>query len=111
MEEKRVQAIPRNGSWESLYERVKKGHGSPVWIELKVTPELFGNLHNYDAIWEAKQRKFLAIEARIAEEGHLYLEKCVEQGFGDEDGFGVEPDTYMCGLIGQDGFFITPFHV
>lgn len=111
MEEKRVQAIPRNGSWESLYERVKKAHGRPVWIEIKVTPDLFGDLYNYDSIWEAKQRKFLSIEARITEEGNLYLEECVEQDFGDEDGFGVEPDTYMSGLIGKDGFFIKPFHI
>lgn len=111
MEEKRILAIPRHGSWEALYERVKKGQGKPVWIELKVTPELFGNIYNYDAIWEAKQRKFLSIEARMKDDGNLYLEKCVEQDFGDEDGFGVEPDTYMCGLIGPDGFFIKPFYV
>ena len=111
MEEKRIQAIPRNGSWESLYERVKKGHGKLVWIELKVTPELFGNLYNYDTIWEAKRRKFYAVEARITENGCVYLEDCVQQDFGDEDGFGVEPDIYMCGLIGPDGYFIEPFHV
>ena len=111
MEDKRVQAISRNGSWESLYERVKKAHGRPVWIEIKVIPDLFGDLYNYDSIWEAKQRRFLSIEARITEEGNLYLEECVEQDFGDEDGFGVEPDTYMSGLIGKDGFFIKPFHV
>ena len=89
MEEKRIQAIPRHGTWEALYERVR----------------------NYDAIWEAKKRKFLSIEARITEEGNLYLEECVEQDFGDEDGFGVEPDTYMSGLIDSDGYFIEPFHV
>lgn len=111
MEEKRIQAIPRHGTWEALYERVKKAHGEFVWIELKVTPELFGKLRNYDAIWEAKKRKFLSIEARITEEGNLYLEECVEQDFGDEDGFGVEPDTYMSGLIDSDGYFIEPFHV
>lgn len=111
MEEKKIQAIPRNGSWEALYERVKKEHGYPVWIELKVTPELFGDLRNYDLIWEAKQRKFLYIEARMKDDGNIYLEKCVQQNYGDEDGFGVEPDDYMFGIIGPDGYFIKPLYV
>ena len=111
MEETKIQAIPRHGSWEELYERVKKGHGSSVWIELKVTPELFGNMRNYDLVWEAKTRKFLAIQARLNAKGHIYMEKCVQQNYGDEDGFGVEPDDYMIGEIGPDGFFVKPFYV
>lgn len=111
METKKIQAIPRRGRWEDLYEKVKKGHGDPVWIELKVTPELFGDLRNYDRIWDAKQRKFLAIQARMKEDGNIYMDECVQQNYGDEDGFGVEPDDYMCGVIGPDGFFIKPFYI
>ncbi len=104
-------AIPRHGSWEEVYERVKKGYGKPVWIELKVTPELFGNMYNYDLVWEAKKRKFLSIPARLTERGNVYLELCVQQNYGDEDGFGVEPDDYMTGEIGPDGIFVKPLHV
>lgn len=111
MEEKVIKAIPRHGTWEALYERVKKARGEPVWMELKVTPELFEGLRNYDLIYEAKRRKFLAIEGRLDEVGNVRMEMCVQQNNGDGDGFGVEPDDYMCGVIGPDGIFVKPFCV
>ena len=52
--------------------------------------------------------------------GKFYALKCFtkeQQGREEayhkiaEDGFGVEPDTYMSGLIDSDGYFIEPFHV
>ncbi len=111
MEKMMIKAIPRNGSWEELYERVRSKKGRPEWIELKVTSELFGDLYDYDGIWEAKQKKFLSIEARMNDDGTISLMKCVQQNYGDEDGFGVEPDDYLGGLIGRDGYFIKPLYV
>ena len=29
----------------------------------------------------------------------------------DEDGFGVEPDDYMYGVVDPEGVFIEPFYV
>lgn len=73
--------------------------------------ELFEGLRNYDLIYEAKRRKFLAIEGRLDEAGNVRMEICVQQNYGDEDGFGVEPDNYMYGTIAPDGTFIKPFYV
>lgn len=109
--ENKVLAVPRHGTWEELYNRVRKANGDPVWIDLKVTPELFGNLRNYDLIWEAKQLKYLRIQARYRESGNIIIDECVQQNYGDEDGFGVEPDNYMTGEIGPDGYFVKPFEV
>ena len=107
-----IKAVPRNGTWEELYQKVKDKKGRNVWIELKVTEDLFRGITGcYDGIERAKEQGYLEIEAKLDKNGNMRFFKCVQQNFGDEDGFGVEPDDYMCGTIGSDGYFVEVLHV
>ena len=112
MDEKRIKAVPRNGTWEELYQKVKEKKGRILWIELKVTDDLFsGIIGRYDGIERAEYHGYLEIEAKLDEEGNVRLFECVQQNCGDEDGFGVEPDDYMYGKIGPDGYFVEILQV
>lgn len=44
-------------------------------------------------------------------EENVRLSCCIERDYGDEDGFGVEPDVYLCGAVGEDGYFIKLLYV
>ena len=105
--------MPYNDTWESLYQKVKEKKGKYVWIKLQMTNDLLSHVpyQEYDGIIEAKNKGYLAIEASVDKEGSLSLSRCIQQNLGDEDGFGVEPDEYMYGIIGSDGFFIKPLYV
>jgi hypothetical protein len=35
----------------------------------------------------------------------------VDENMGDEDGFGVEPDDYLVGVVAPNGTFIEPLHI
>jgi hypothetical protein len=35
----------------------------------------------------------------------------VQQNYGDEDGYGVEPDNYANGAIDKNGVFVKPLIV
>lgn len=112
MDNERIKAVPQNGTWEELYQKVKEKKGKSLWIELEVTPDIFSKINYlYDGIEEAKSKGTLQIEAKQDNAGNVRLFKCVQQNYGDEDGFGVEPDDYMSGTIGPDGYFVEPFSV
>lgn len=112
MENERIKAVPQNGTWEELYQKIKEKKGKDVWIELEVTPDIFSKInYHYDGIEEAKSNGVLQIEAKKDNAGNVRLFKCVQQNYGDEDGFGVEPDDYMKGTIDPDGYFVEPFSV
>lgn len=40
------------------------------------------------------------------EDGNIYLSVLVDENLGDEDGFGVEPDDYLVGIVAPDGTFV-----
>lgn len=113
MEEKRIKAVPLNATWESLYQKVKEKKGKPVWIKLQMTIDLLSHVpyQEYDGIIEAKSNGYLEIKASMDKEGNVSLFRCIQQDLGDEDGFGVEPDEYMYGIVGSDGYFIKPLYV
>lgn len=113
MEEPRIKAVPLNGTWESVYQKVKAKKGRPVEIKLELTDDLLNHVsrQNYDGIVKAKSKGYLAVSASLDKEGNVRLSCCIERDYGDEDGFGVEPDVYLCGTVGEDGCFIKPLYV
>lgn len=99
-------------TWEELYQKVKLKKGRGVTIELKVTEDLFSGIAwLYDGIERAKDQGYLSIEAKLDNDVNVSLFRCIQHNLGDEDGFGVEPDEYMYGIIGSDGYFIKPLYV
>lgn len=89
----------------------RKGKDLP--IKLRVTPGLFDHSGTWAAgIRKAIERGYIEMNVHLLEEGKIYLSAFVEEGYmGDEDGFGVEPDVYLCGSVSIDGTFITPLHI
>ncbi|MBR1694365.1 MAG: hypothetical protein IJ709_03045 [Selenomonas sp.] len=111
MEEKKIRAIPQSGTWKDLYERILSMGGKAVWIKLQITPGLLDDVGYYDGVRMAKEKGCLEIPARAGKDGLVYLQLCVQQNYGDEDGFGVEPDDWMYGVIDADGVFVEPLYV
>ena len=111
MENKEIRAIPRNGSWKDVYETIVSKKGSSTWIELRLTPRLLDNVGCYDGISRAWSLGYLEIEARLQKDMNVRLFRCIQQNYGDSDGFGVEPDDYMYGEVNPEGVFIKPFYV
>lgn len=113
MEETRIKAVPLDGTWEAVYQKVKAKKGRPVEIKLALTDDLLSNVsyQNYDGIVKAKKWGYLPISASLDKEENVRLSCCIEKDYGDEDGFGVEPDVYLSGIVGADGYFIKPLHV
>ena len=100
------------GSWLGVWNQVKQRKGMPVWIKLELTPDLFA--HAWDGaagIIRAKERGYLEIEARLGYDHNIHLSVLIDQNGPDEDGFGVEPDDYLVGIVTPYGTFIEPLHV
>lgn len=52
---------------------------------------------------------FLYVGAERIKFDLIELTKCIQdRGVGDEDGFGVEPDTFVKGYLNIDGGFVSP---
>lgn len=104
-------AYPTTGTWGDTYERIRMYNGSPVWIKLIVTPSLFENAWDASGVIRAKEKGYLNIEASFREDKNILLEVLVDENMGDEDGFGVEPDDYLVGVVAPDGTFVEPLHI
>ncbi len=104
-------AYPTSGTWGETYERIRRYNGKPVWIKLKITPSLFSNVWDAAGVVRAKENGFLEIEASFSEDKNIYLEVLIDENMGDEDGFGVEPDDYLVGVVAPNGTFIEPLHI
>ncbi len=104
-------AYPTSGTWEELYERVRRYNGKPVWVKLKVTPDLFDHIWDTVGVARAKEKGHLEIEASFCEDKNIYLEVLIDENMGDEDGFGVEPDDYLVGIVSPSGTCIEPLHI
>ena len=104
-------AYPTSGTWGEMYERVRRYNGKPVWVKLKVTPDLFDHAWDAAGVVRAKEKGFLEIEASFREDKNICLEVLVDENMGDEDGFGVEPDSYLVGTVSPSGEFSKPLHI
>ena len=104
-------AYPTYGTWGEMYERIRRYNGKPVWIKLKITPSLFSNVWDAAGVVRAKENGFLEIEASFSEDKNIYLEVLIDENMGDEDGFSVEPDDYLVGVVAPNGTFIEPLHI
>lgn len=101
-----------HGSWLGVWSQVKKRKGKPVWIELELTPDLFAHAWEGAAgIIRAKELGYLEIEARLGNDNNIHLSVLIDQNGPDEDGFGVEPDDYLVGIVAPDGTFIAPLYI
>lgn len=97
--------------WEILFTIMSQFKIS-VFLKFRATNDLLCNVGGYDEINRAYKYGFFECEAKYDEAtNYIHLHTCVEQSYGDEDGFGVEPDTYASATIDSNGVFIVPLHV
>lgn len=104
-------AYPTSGTWGELYERVRRYNGKPMWVKLIVTPDLFDHVWDAAGVVRAKKKGYLEIEASFRDDKNIYLEVLIDVNMGDEDGFGVEPDDYLGGIVSPSGSFVEPLHI
>ena len=104
-------AYPTTRTWGDTYERIRRYNGSPVWIKLIVTPSLLENAWDATGVIRAKEKGYLDIEASYREDKNILMEVLVDENMGDEDGFGVESDDYLVGVVAPNGTFIEPLHI
>lgn len=106
---------PTSASWLSVYnstKNAKRPKRTSVWIKLRLTPDLFSHVQwEAPGIVRARERGYLEIEAWRRPDGNVRLSVLIAQNMGDEDGFGVEPDEYLVGIVAPDGTFIEPLHI
>ena len=77
-----------------------------------MTPDLFDHSGTWaSGIVRAKERGYLEIEAWLGNDNNVHLSVIIDQDTGDGDGFGVEPDAYLLGIVAPDGTFIEPLHI
>lgn len=109
---KSEKACPLHGSWLGVWNQVKMRKGRPMWIKLKLTPDLFAYAGTCAAgIVRAMERGYLEIKASLLFDNYVHLSVLIDENLGDEDGFGVEPDEYLEGVVAPDGTFIEPLHI
>lgn len=105
-------AYPLKGDWNAVWKQVKSHSGTPVWIKLAVTPDLFVKAGTCAAgINRALEKGYLEIMASLTDKDTVGLRVLIDQNMGDSDGFGVEPDDYLVGEVSPDGTFIVPLHI
>lgn len=103
--------------WEAIYTRLKNLRpGDTFNLETvyvneqnfgdKVKKEYASEIKNICLKGEIYTRVFL-LKSDV-----MYLMYCIEEGdHGDEDGYGVEPDTWMASFVDRSGNFIVPFEL
>ena len=97
--------------WEILF-TILSQFKIRLYLKFKVTDELFSHIGGYDEINRAIKYGFFECEGEYDESSnYVHIFTCVEQNYGDEDGFGVEPDTYAKATLDSNGVFIVPLHV
>ena len=102
--DKPIKATLRGGSWKQIFKRLRSGRCSEFTVTLKARPEMFKNPESVD--FKEKEIKMKASLSYTRD--CIYISKLEEYGsMGDEDGFGVEPDTYLSAIVSPDGTFIT----
>ncbi|WP_075556664.1 hypothetical protein [Parabacteroides timonensis] len=70
----------------------------------------------YHAFWdfvaESNKNGFVYAEiCRLSPDKFVARKVLKEGSHGDEDGFGVEPDTWISAVLDRDGHFIQPFYL
>ena len=105
-------AYPLHGSWMGVWNQVMQRNGKAMWIKLALTPDLFDHSGTWaSGIVRAQERGYLEIEAWLGDDNYVHLSVLINQNGGDEDGFGVEPDDYLEGIVAPDGSFVEPLHI
>ncbi|MDD4759522.1 MAG: hypothetical protein PHU66_01730 [Bacteroidaceae bacterium] len=108
-----TQNKPDYPCWNVIYQILSSIKDVRFYLLFRVTPELFCQInYDYDRIKDAKKRGVYFTEASYnVSDGLIHLHECVQQNYGDEDGYGVEPDNYANGAIDKNGVFVKPLIV
>lgn len=108
-----TQKKPDFPSWDVIYQILSSIKDVRFYLLFRVTPELFSQInYDYDSIRNAKKGGVYFTEASYnVSDGLIHLHECVQQNYGDEDGYGVEPDNYANGAIDKNGVFVKPLTV
>lgn len=106
-------AYPLHGTWETIMKQLVELKGKKLPIKLRVTPGLFRDSDTWaTGINKAIEQGYIGMDALLLSDDKIYLSTFIEEGYmGDEDGFGVEPDNYLCGTVSPDGTFIEPLKI
>ena len=106
-QEKVIRVRPARGGWQKYYMKMKRNPLSEVEVPLIVTPEMYENLPSLpEGIKEKDLEAVITFRGRYSD-GNVFISSLIQQNTCDEDGYGMEPDDYLCGVVSPDGIFIS----
>lgn len=133
--------LSKETNWEDIYMILTVLNARSVSVYLKVGPDSFVNYSWEQMLKEAdeaekkwgisnaleirsKYHSFWNFQAKGNKNGIVYVDleqissdKIVartvakEGSHGDEDGYGVEPDTWVSAVLDREGSFVQPFYL
>lgn len=98
--------------WEILF-TILSTFEINMYLKFRTGNGLFEHVSGmYDDMRLAIEDGYYGCFAKYSEVGNVVIASgCVEQSFGDEDGFGMDPDVYIEAMIDSTGKFVVPFHL
>ncbi len=133
--------FPKRTSWEDIYEILTTQNARSASVYLKVDENSFSHYfweqmrkeeEETEKKWgisdalnvNLEYQDFWDFEAKGIKEGVVYVNldlaspdkiivrKAIREGsHGDEDGYGVEPDTWVSAVLDRNGNFVQPFYL
>lgn len=105
---KLVKVKPLRGGWQGFYAKLKRKPWMERTITLVVTPEMY---KNPPAVPEGKSVEDMAqvitFKGSYHEDKKVFISSMIQQNSCDADGYGMEPDEYLCGVVSHDGAFLS----
>ena len=103
-----VKVRPLRGGWQGFYTKLKRKPWMEREITLVVTPEMY---KNPPVVLEGKSAEDMArvitFKGKYQEEKKVFISSMIQQRSCDADGYGMEPDEYLCGVVSHDGVFLS----
>ena len=68
--------------------------------------------HRYPTLEKILERGQAYASLSWISENNIKVKECIAEGYnGDEDGYGVEPDTWMIGYLNKEGVLQGSFEI
>lgn len=106
-QEKVIRVRPVRGRWKKYYMKMKRDPRSEVEISLIVTPDMYKNPPCFpEGFKEEDMKTVITFQGRYSN-GNVFISSLIQQNTCDEDGYGMEPDDYLDGVVSPDGIFLS----
>lgn len=74
----------------------------PEWEDLNQVGEM---------IDICNKKRAIKFDYNYIDEGRLVLRRCIEEGDNGDEGFGMEPDTWLICELDSEGNLVEPFYI